>query len=563
MSGSQALPLEKHRSPLWRWALALLVVCGCGRAQPPAERAETPAPEPAAEQGPAENAAAETPPAAETASQQPSAAPAGRGAALFAQHCAACHGENGNGQGLAAVFLYPKPRNFREGRFRLITTVNGVPTLEDLESILERGLPGSSMVSWAHLPAEDRRLLAEQVMAFRREGAADVERQLAADEGEELTQEEINQRVASLTTPGEVLAVPDLGKATPEVIATGKELYTAKGCASCHGPTGKGDGQQQMVDSEGFATRPRDLTLGIYKGKDDPQSIFRRLRLGLPGSPMPASALTDQELAAMAHYVLSLSDEATRQSRVLRRRELVAAKLPRAPQLADDEAWADVPSVPVSLTPLWWRDGAISDVNVQAARDDRELVLRLTWNDATQDNQPVRPDQFEDMVAVELYQGSAEPFLGMGAKGAVIDLWQWRSGARQTGAEDSLMDDYPFDTDVYRELAKGKPLPDFITARVAENPLALHERDAGALAAAGFGSTTFLPKASQLVVGDGKWHDGQWSVVLRRPLDVPSDAGLPLAAGGKYSIGFAVWDGAARDRGPQKLISMWNDLRVE
>ena len=29
------------------------------------------------------------------------------------------------------------------------------------------------------------------------------------------------------------------------------------------------------------------------------------------------------------------------------------------------------------------------------------------------------------------------------------------------------------------------------------------------------------------------------------------------------SIGFALWDGAARDRGGQKLVSIWHDLDLE
>jgi len=493
----------------------------------------------------------------------PSAAAMAKGAALYTQHCAACHGDNGNGQGLAAQFLYPKPRDFRSGRFRLISTHNGVPTLEDLETALTRGLPGSSMVSWAHLSPADRRLLAEHVMVLRREGAADVERQLAAEAEEELTPEDLAERVASVTTPDEVLEQADLGPANDETIAAGKELYVSKGCASCHGPTGKGDGQQQMVDSEGFATRPRDLTLGIFKGNHDPLSVYRRLRLGLPGSPMPASSLADRELGAMVHYVLSLSDEALRESHIMRRRELVAVKLPRAPQQLDDAAWSEVPAVAVSVTPLWWRDGAVSQIGVQAAHDGREVVLRLTWTDATVNDRATHVDEFEDMVAAELYQGTTEPFLGMGAQGAAIDLWQWRGGAQQSGAEDSQFDEYPFDTDLYKDLARGQALPDFLTARVAGNPLAQHDRAATAMVAAGFGSTTFRPQASQLVQGEGRWRDGVWTVVLRRPLEVASDAGLPLASGTGYSIAFAVWDGAARDRGPQKLISLWNDLQVK
>src|SRR5262245_34339429 len=41
-----------------------------------------------------------------------------QGKELFDNHCAACHGEKGDGNGPAARFLYPKPRDFTEGKFR-------------------------------------------------------------------------------------------------------------------------------------------------------------------------------------------------------------------------------------------------------------------------------------------------------------------------------------------------------------------------------------------------------------------------------------------------------------
>src|SRR5262245_61935826 len=39
------------------------------------------------------------------------------GQELYGTYCAACHGEKGGGDGPAARYLYPKPRNFRDARF--------------------------------------------------------------------------------------------------------------------------------------------------------------------------------------------------------------------------------------------------------------------------------------------------------------------------------------------------------------------------------------------------------------------------------------------------------------
>jgi hypothetical protein len=168
------------------------------------------------------------------------------------------------------------------------------------------------------------------------------------------------------------------------------------------------------------------------------------------------------------------------------------------------------------------------------------------------------------MVAAEFSAAPTEPFLGMGASDmAALDVWQWRAGTHDTGADDQQSDEYPFDTPVYRELAQGRPLPDFVTARVVGNPLATRDVDGANQTSKGFGTLTFRPKTSQVVVTDATWNDGRWTVTMQRPLVVKTDDGLPLAGGRRYSVAFAIWDGSARDRGPQKLITLWHDLRLE
>lgn len=93
------------------------------------------------------------------------------GAKLYSQHGAACHGATGDGNGPAAAFLFPKPRNFQFGKYRLVSTENQVPSQADLEALLVRGMPGSSMPSWAHLKLEVRVLLAQEVYRLAGEGA--------------------------------------------------------------------------------------------------------------------------------------------------------------------------------------------------------------------------------------------------------------------------------------------------------------------------------------------------------------------------------------------------------
>src|SRR5437867_861533 len=69
--------------------------------------------------------------------------------------------------------------------------------------------------------------------------------------------------------------------------ATGKNLYTDAGCAGCHGPLGKGDGNQEMKDSDGRPIKARDFTTGTFSGGGRPIDLYYRFTTGMDGSPMP------------------------------------------------------------------------------------------------------------------------------------------------------------------------------------------------------------------------------------------------------------------------------------
>src|SRR5688572_13637602 len=73
-----------------------------------------------------------------------------RGAALFTQHCASCHGATGDGKGPDAADLDPPPIDFTdESRAR-------ERSVFALFQVIEQGLDGTSMRSFAELPADDR-----------------------------------------------------------------------------------------------------------------------------------------------------------------------------------------------------------------------------------------------------------------------------------------------------------------------------------------------------------------------------------------------------------------------
>ncbi len=246
--------------------------------------------------------------------------PAEVGKQLYTQHCAACHGETGDGNGTAARFLSPKPRNFRAGYYRLVSTQNGVPTVDDIVAVLDRGMPGSSMPPWPALGDVERRLLAAYIKDFRKQEIRAQEVALAAEDGEKVDEEELQEILDVLTIPGEAVKFPAIAASSAAGIARGKAVFLKAGCASCHGNEGKGDGGTKQVTSEGLPIRPRDLTQGVFKGSPDLRSVYIRTQAGMPGTPMPAtSTLTHEQISDLVHFVLSLSDEATRSATVLTR----------------------------------------------------------------------------------------------------------------------------------------------------------------------------------------------------------------------------------------------------
>jgi mono/diheme cytochrome c family protein len=492
--------------------------------------------------------------------------PASHGKALFDNHCAQCHGERGDGQGLAARFLYPKPRDFREGKYRLITTSNRLPSDDDLMQVITRGMPGSAMIPFGHLAEADRRLLVAYVRQLTRTGIEDRVRQAAEKAGDEIEPSELARTVDRLAQVGEPLKLTTEIPAGADAISRGRMLYMSS-CATCHGDTGKGDGAKEQRDDDGTPTQPRDFTRGIFKGGRDSLQLFARIAIGMPGTPMPGSPnLKPDEIAAMVAYIQSLSDPAAQGKVEHKRTTLVAQRHGR--KLADSATavdWSKLKAVPMVVSPLWWREYADPDLQVQAAHDGETLAVRLSWRDVTRNVDVLRTEDFEDMAALQLSRSQPEPFVGMGAVDRAIDLWLWRGRALSDAvAANPELDDYPFASPLYGQINKGQKLPDFVTARAAGNPNAADDRNgkASSLTAGGFGSTTFRPRTSQLVSSHATYADGRWSLVLRRPLAVKPDDGVSLKPGETCSIAFALWDGAARDRNGQKLISIWHDLRI-
>lgn len=100
-----------------------------------------------------------------------------RGRTLYAEHCASCHGVNGNGKGPAAADLKPPPIDFTDKER------SSERSIFALYQVIEQGLDGTSMASFAHLPPADRWALALYVgsLAFPASNGAKGQRLWQSD----------------------------------------------------------------------------------------------------------------------------------------------------------------------------------------------------------------------------------------------------------------------------------------------------------------------------------------------------------------------------------------------
>lgn len=232
---------------------------------------------------------------------------------------------------------------------------------DDIALVLKNGIPGTSMPSFALLKAEEQTALVEYVrwLAMRGEFEKRLVAELTSDYSEKAVADRIKNNekraeiVAALETfvtgtkeePAEFLStindvsenlaadwqaaeddanlvVPkhprQLPSEDPQSIARGRALYMSEKlkCYSCHGLAAKGDGSgtvdywpipnsspekkfadRGLHDNWGNPIKPRNLTLGQYRGGRRPIDLYRRIFAGIKGTQMAgfATALRDDK----------------------------------------------------------------------------------------------------------------------------------------------------------------------------------------------------------------------------------------------------------------------------
>jgi hypothetical protein len=263
--------------------------------------------------------------------------------------------------------------------------------------------------------------------------------------------------------------------------------------------------------------------------------------------------------------------------------EIKVNKVDAAPGVDDplDPFWekiaaAEVPLLPQQVAQPLLASGTVANLSVQAVRDDRRYVWRLSWQ---QPNRSDRSDvgEFSDAVAMQFPMTDGAPYT-MGGPQLPVRMLHWKA-TWQKDVDEGFQDldkVHPnSDSDFYwfatgespQLLAKSFDDPtsqQWMIASSAGNPMADFDRKSPIeeLTAHGFGSSTHIDQTPSL--GRGVWHDGKWYVVIDRPIE----ASDPLIARFNVNpvqqlVAFAVWDGSAANRGGRKNITNWTPMRIQ
>jgi DMSO reductase family type II enzyme heme b subunit len=481
--------------------------------------------------------------------------------ALYERECAVCHGTTGQGDGPAAYLLSPKPRDFTKGLFKVRSTPSGqLPTDADLLAVLERGMPGSAMPSFAHLTSDEKQQLLSVVKSF---SPAFAQRQ-----------------------PQAGIVPPPPPTATAATLARGKDVFAQMQCASCHGESGRGDGPSSLalLDDWGNPIRPNDFTRGIYKGGSRDEDIYLRFRTGMTGTPMPAyeGLLKDEDIYAVVQYVKSLAGNAPETTQPTRE-NLTAMKVAGVvPEDPLSPAWSSAPTSTLPLMILFQRAEVTRNVDVKAVHNGNEVAIRLEWDDSQPNAEAIRSQDFSDGGAVQFALGEnlSLTTLAMGATKTPVNLWYWKA-SRQMDilAYQDVEGTYPnIAPDGYLLSRAWKRQDDwrqehaipaakdydktFLTGFGAGNPVSNPTRTVPMedLNAEGFGTLTTQEAKAQNVRGAGVWQNGRWNVVFVRPMGSPDKNDAKFIAGKTVPVAFAVWDGGKGDRNGQKSVTNWNLL---
>ncbi|HKZ45880.1 MAG TPA: ethylbenzene dehydrogenase-related protein [Thermodesulfobacteriota bacterium] len=452
------------------------------------------------------------------------------GKAIYDKKCWWCHGENGAGDGPAAEFLNPPPRDFTAGWFKFKSTPFDelFPADEDIFRVISGGtnhasswggLSGTAMPNWDDKLKEQERW---DLVAYITDSLGHLEK----------------PQKPSIDYKNQI-------KTSKESIEKGKEIFQ-KLCVECHGEEGKGSGTKKLKDDLGFREWPRNLTKPwTFRINNDPKEIYTRISVGIPGTQMPSFAdpaskktLSDEERWHVANYVNSIGDDTKKpnDADTVLKAIRFEGELPDKP---DDPRWKEPRPTSFYLIPQIiakerFFTPTIDSITARAFFNDKEISILLEWDDRTKSipgDEKAKElaegsDVFEDSVALQfsvtIPEEMEKPYFGMGDSAKPVNIWQWKGGKKDS--------------------------PESVKLINANGFQKIEQRDA---AKAGL-------KASSA------YSNGTWRVVMKRPLTTEEkDKDIQFVEGKFIPLAFAAWDGSNGETGSKHVLSTWYWIQMK
>jgi len=474
------------------------------------------------------------------------------GKRLYLKYCSQCHGEKGDAEGYATPHLYPRPRNFTTGKFKVRTTPNGaLPTHQDIVNVIRRGMPYTSMPAWPTLSDQEVSDIAHFITSF----SADF---------------------SNKETVPQPLTLPSAPATTSESIELGKKLYAETGCLKCHGNLGRGDGPSAptLTDELGQPIRAANLTQPwTFRGGPSREDIFRTMTTGLNGTPMPSftDSLMPEQRWAISDFIVSLSGSSAPGYTNL----VVAKYVPDPIDLKNGAAGfqsaavARFPIVGQVMEPGRAFHPPATSVTVQAIYDTESIAFLVRWHDMRADNTgkngpllPVPPEEEESAPGAAAQPTATNPFGDAEVAPAQKPEKDPFAEEEPAAAQASEFSD-AVSIQIPSAVPTGARKPYFIFGDT-QNSVDLWFFDLARpdpLQFTGRGSADIAANDTGDITGVASYDQGEWSAIFKRPLRPTS--GAPFSPGEFMPIGFSVWDGFSRERGNRRGLTVWHSVYVE
>ncbi len=210
------------------------------------------------------------------------------GKLLYAQNCAVCHGDHGNG-GRWTAGMNVKPRDFTSERGRALSR-------DTMLNAVTHGRPGTAMASFKD------QLSAQQmgdVVDYIRLAFMALPEEIKGLSGTYAHGKEAPPEPAK----AEVTPV-DMDAPMPQQLsgnlAAGRDFYMGN-CFTCHGVNGDGQGPRAYF----IRPKPANFFDDKYQQSFNREAVFKAIRDGKLGTEMPAwgKVLSDQQIADIAEFV--------------------------------------------------------------------------------------------------------------------------------------------------------------------------------------------------------------------------------------------------------------------